>query len=149
MEDVQQVVINVQLDQNASSSQSMPVDGSVKSTQRRTISVLFNLTIQSYMSTFALETRQMQEWQATKARGAFAEIIEAAVAGTPQLIRRRDGKEVVVVSRDYFEANKPNLRDYLLTSGYAEEHDAFDDALRIVREGGRVMFAPRPVKFEE
>jgi prevent-host-death family protein len=91
----------------------------------------------------------MQEWQATKARAAFAEIIEAAVAGTPQLIRRRDGKEVVVVSRDYFEANKPNLRDYLLTSGYAEEHDAFDDALRKVRESASPLFSPRAAKLEE
>ena len=91
----------------------------------------------------------MREWQATKARGAFAEIIEAAVEGTPQLIRRRDGKEVVVVSRDYYEANKPNLRDYLLTSGYAEEHDEFDDALRTVRESGPSMFAPRAANLEE
>jgi prevent-host-death family protein len=91
----------------------------------------------------------MQEWQSTKARGAFAEIIEAAVEGTPQLIRRRDGKEVVVVSRDYFEANKPNLRDYLLTSGYAEEHDEFDDALRKVRESGPSLFTPRAANLEE
>lgn len=91
----------------------------------------------------------MQEWQATKARGACAEIIEAAVEGTPQLIRRRDGKEVVVVSRDYFEANKPNLRDYLLTSGYAEDHDAFDDALQTIRESAPGLFTPRVVSLEE
>jgi prevent-host-death family protein len=91
----------------------------------------------------------MQEWQATKARTAFAEIIDSAVEGTPQLIRRRDGKEVVVVSRDYFEAHKPNLRDYLLTSGYADEHDEFDDAMRKVREGGSAFFGPRVVNLEE
>jgi prevent-host-death family protein len=91
----------------------------------------------------------MQEWQATKARSAFAEIIEAAVEGTPQLIRRRDGKEVVVVSRDYFEAHRPNLRDYLLTSGYADEHDEFDDALRKVRESGPGLFSPRTVDLED
>ena len=33
----------------------------------------------------------MREWQATQARGAIAEIVEAAAAGKPQLIRRRDG----------------------------------------------------------
>ena len=91
----------------------------------------------------------MQEWQATKARGAFAEIIEAAVEGTPQLIRRRDGKEVVVVSREYFEAHKPNLRDYLLTSGYAEEHDEFDDVMQKVRESGSAFFIPRAVNLDE
>jgi len=91
----------------------------------------------------------MQEWQATKARSAFAEIIDSAVEGIPQLIRRRDGKEVVVVSRDYFEAHKPNLRDYLLTSGYADEHDEFDDAMRKVRESGSAFFSPRAVNLEE
>jgi prevent-host-death family protein len=91
----------------------------------------------------------MQEWQASKARGAFAEIIDSAVEGTPQLIRRRDGKAVVVVSRDYFEAHKPNLRDYLLSSGYAEEHDEFDDAMQKVRESGSAFFTPRAVNLEE
>ena len=89
----------------------------------------------------------MREWQATKARAGFAEIIDAAAAGSPQLIRRRDGKEVVVVSRDYFEAHKPNLRDYLLTSGYADEHDEFDEAMQKVRESSSAFFAPRAVKF--
>jgi prevent-host-death family protein len=85
---------------------------------------------------------QMREWQATQARGAFAEIVEAAAAGKPQLIRRRDGKEVVVVSRDYFEARRPNLRDYLLNAGYAEDHDEFDDALAAVRGSAASPFAP-------
>ena len=91
----------------------------------------------------------MQEWQADQARARFDEIIEAAVEGTPQLIRRRDGKQVVVVSCDYFEAHKPNLRGYLLTSGYAEQHDEFDDALRKVRESGPGLFTPRAVDLEE
>jgi hypothetical protein len=91
----------------------------------------------------------MQEWQATRARSAFPEIINAAVDGIPQLIRRRDGKEVVVVSREYSEANKRDLRDYLLTAGYAEEHDPFDDALRRVREGGPEALAPRAFNLED
>jgi prevent-host-death family protein len=95
------------------------------------------------------ETQPVQEWQADNARAAFAEIIEAAVEGTPQLIRRRDGKEVVVVSRDYFEAHKPNLRDYLLTSGYAEEHDEFDDAPITVRKAGAALFARRAETLED
>jgi hypothetical protein len=91
----------------------------------------------------------MQKPQATKARSAFAEVIEAAFEGTTQFICRRDGKEIVVASRDYFEGNKPNLRDYLLTSGYAEEHDEFDDALRRIRESASDPFILREVKFEE
>ena len=54
-----------------------------------------------------------------------------------------------MVSRDYFEAHKPNSRDYLLTSGYADEHDEFDEALRKVRESGPGLFAPRAVNLEE
>jgi len=91
----------------------------------------------------------IREWQATKARGAFAEIIEAAAAGKPQLIRRRDGKEVVVVSRDYFEARRPNVRDYLLSAGYTEERDAFDDALDVVRGSTDSPFAPPMTRSED
>ncbi len=89
----------------------------------------------------------MQEWQGTQARGAFAEIIDAAAEGMPQLIRRRDGKQVVVVSRSWFQAAKPNLRDYLLTAGYADEHDAFDDALESLRADESTLFGPRAVDF--
>jgi PHD/YefM family antitoxin component YafN of YafNO toxin-antitoxin module len=85
----------------------------------------------------------MQAWQAAKARGAFSSIIDAAVDGAPQLIRRRDGKEVIVISREHYEAQKPNLRDYLIRSGYAPEHDEFDEALRKVREDGGAFFCVR------
>jgi hypothetical protein len=91
----------------------------------------------------------MREWQATDALGAFAQIIDAAIKGTPQLIRRQDGKEVVVVSCGPSETNKPNLRDYLLTSGYAEEHDEFDDAMRTVRAGVSALFPSPAVKFDD
>ena len=92
----------------------------------------------------------MQTWLATRARSALPEIIDAAAAGDPQLIRRRDGKEVVVVSREYYEARKPNLRDYLLTSGFAEDDDTtLEDALQKVRESGMGMFAPRPIDLED
>jgi len=91
----------------------------------------------------------MHEWQTTRARAAFAEIVDAAVEGTPQLIRRRDGKEVVMVSGDYFEANKPNFRDYLLTAGYAEEHDEFDDAMQSVRATRSATFGPHGVRLDD
>jgi len=90
----------------------------------------------------------MQEWQADQAGANFEAIVDAAVAGTPQVIHRRDGKQVVVVSRDDFDAHQPNLRDYLLTSGYADKHDEFDDALRTVRESAATLFVPRATTFE-
>ncbi len=91
----------------------------------------------------------MREWQATRARESFPDIIDAAVDGAPQLVRRRDGKEVVVVSKEYYDRTKPNLRDYLLNAGYAADHDAFDDALLKVREGQVGLPAPRPMSFED
>jgi prevent-host-death family protein len=94
-------------------------------------------------------TRPVREWQATKARDALAEIIDAAAEGQPQLIRRRDGKEVVVVSREYFEANKPSLKSYLLRAGYAEGPDEFDEALERVRRSGISPFIPRDISTEE
>jgi hypothetical protein len=42
---------------------------------------------------------------------------------------------VVVVSKDYSDRTQPNLRDYLLESGHAADHDAFGGALNKVREG--------------
>jgi prevent-host-death family protein len=73
-------------------------------------------------------------WQAARARNRFSEIVDAAIDGRPQFIRRRDGHEVVLVSRDYFDRTKMNLKTYLLTAGYAgDEPDAFDKALETVR----------------
>jgi hypothetical protein len=46
-----------------------------------------------------------------------------------------------VVSRDYFEAAKLGLRDYLWNSGYADDHDEFDNALQAVRERGGAFIA--------
>jgi prevent-host-death family protein len=88
------------------------------------------------------------EWQASKARHHFSELVDAAVDGKPQFIRRRDGREVVLVSRDDFEKLKPNLKNYLLTAGYAgDADDAFDIAMRTVREGPPIL-VPRKVDLE-
>jgi prevent-host-death family protein len=76
-------------------------------------------------------------WQAAEARHRFSEIVDAAVEGTAQFVKRRDGKEVVVVSRDYFEKTRPTLKTYLLTEGFAEDgEDAFDKALQDIRREG-------------
>jgi prevent-host-death family protein len=76
----------------------------------------------------------MGNWQAASARTKFTEVIDAAVEGEPQFVQRRDGKEVVIVSRDYFERTKPNMKTYLLNefcSGDGEE--AFDAIMQNVR----------------
>jgi prevent-host-death family protein len=90
-----------------------------------------------------------REWQATKARDALAEIIDAAAEGEPQLIRRRDGKEVVVVSREYFEASKRGLKSWLLTAGYADGPDELDAALEQGRQSPVSPFVPRGAQTDE
>jgi hypothetical protein len=70
--------------------------------------------------------------------------VDAAVAGRPQFIRRRDGQEVVVVSRDHFEKTKANLQTFLLTAGYADDtDDAFGRAVRDARALTGGSFKPR------
>ena len=88
-------------------------------------------------------------WQAAEARHRFSDVVDAAVGGAPQFIRRRDGREVVLVSREYFDRTKPNLKTYLLSAGYAEaEDDAFDVAMRHVRTEGGPLFGRREVDVE-
>jgi hypothetical protein len=87
-------------------------------------------------------------WQAAHARARFAELVEAAIEGRPQFIRRRDGHEVVLVSRDYFDRTKMNLKTYLLNAGFAgDEPDAFDAALRDARTGPQLR--PRATRLKE
>lgn len=86
----------------------------------------------------------MGAWQASSARLRFSEIVDEAVAGRPQFIQRRDGKEVVVVSRDYYEKTKANLKSFLLNAGYSGPgEDAFNSAMRDVRASTANMFALR------
>lgn len=72
-------------------------------------------------------------WQAATARHRFSELVDAAVEGRPQFVRRRDGREVVVVSKEYFEQTKPNLKSVLLSHRFGERGDAFDRALSEAR----------------
>jgi len=89
-------------------------------------------------------------WQAAEARHRFSDVVDAAVEGRPQFVRRRDGREVVIVSKEYFEETKPNLKSYLMTSGYAEAgDDAFDIALRNVRTEGPPLIQPRKIDVKD
>jgi prevent-host-death family protein len=72
-------------------------------------------------------------WQAGAARHRFSELVDAAVDGRPQIIRRRDGREVVVVSKDYYERTKPNLKSVLLSHHFGERGDMFGTALEEAR----------------
>lgn len=88
-------------------------------------------------------------WQATEARVRFAELVEGAMAGVPQVVRRRDGAEVVLVSRAYFDATRPNLRDFLLASagtGSDKEENRLAAAIRGVRATGAMGLAPRKAR---
>ena len=72
-------------------------------------------------------------WQAGAARHRFSELVDAAVDGRPQVIRRRDGREVVVVSKEYYEQTKPNLKSVLLSHRFGERGDVFDTVLEEAR----------------
>jgi prevent-host-death family protein len=86
----------------------------------------------------------MDSWQASVARSRLADIIDRAVDGRPQFIQRRDGKEVVVVSREYYERTRDNLKSYLLGSGYSGPgEDAFDEIIEGIRGSTAGAFAPR------
>jgi len=89
-------------------------------------------------------------WQAAEARNRFSDVVDAAVEGQPQFVRRRDGREVVVVSREYFEQTRPNLKSYLVGSGYADEQDdAFDVAMRGVRSDSSPLLQPRNIELKD
>lgn len=89
-------------------------------------------------------------WQAAEARHQFSEVVDAAVEGRPQFVRRRDGREVVIVSREYFEQTRPNLKSYLVDSGYADDaDDAFDIAMRGIRTEGAPLLRPRNVDLKD
>lgn len=118
-----------------------------------TFKLSFQLTNQRGWPTFVpkgVGTVMADIWQAAEARHRFSDVVDAAVGGKPQFIRRRDGREVVLVSREYFEETKPNLKTYLLSSGYAEEEDdAFDVAMRGIRTEGGPLFEPRDVDLKD
>jgi prevent-host-death family protein len=87
-------------------------------------------------------------WQAGAARHRFSELVDAAVDGRPQVIRRRDGREVVVVSKDYYERTKPNLKSVLLSHRFGERGDVFDTASEEARATLGTTLAPEDFSLE-
>ena len=88
-------------------------------------------------------------WQAAAARHRFTEVVDAAVAGRPQFVRRRDGREVVVVSKEYYEQTRPSLKSVLLSHRFGERGDEFDRALEEARTVLAGAFAPPGFLREE
>jgi prevent-host-death family protein len=88
-------------------------------------------------------------WQAAAARHRFSELVDAAVDGRPQIIRRRDGREVVVVSKDYYEQTKPSLKSVLLSHRFGESGDMFDTALKEARATLGAALAPDDFRARE
>ena len=87
-------------------------------------------------------------WQAAQARHQFSDLLARAAAGEPQVVRRRDGTEVVVLSRDAYERVRPRLGEYLLTHGYADLDDPgerlVEQALRVAQGHAPRSSLPRP-----
>ena len=76
-------------------------------------------------------------WQASEARHKFTDVVDAAVRGEPQFVKRRDERQVLVVSLDYFEKTRPGLKSYLLNEGVPDvTEDAFDRAMKDIRAEG-------------
>jgi prevent-host-death family protein len=88
----------------------------------------------------------LDSWQAATARHRFSELVDAAVEGRPQFVRRRDGREVVVVSREYYEQTRPNLKSVLLSYRFGERGDAFDQALQDAGASMGAAFTPRDLE---
>jgi prevent-host-death family protein len=82
-------------------------------------------------------------WQAAAARHRFSELVDAAVEGRPQLVRRRDGREVVVVSKEYYERTKPSLKTVLMSLRFGSRGDEFDSALDKARSGLAESLTPQ------
>lgn len=88
-------------------------------------------------------------WQAATARHRFTEVVDAAVEGRPQFVRRRDGREVVVVSKEYYERTRPSLKSVPLSQRFGERGDEFDLALEEARTVLAAAFAPPAFQPEE
>jgi len=91
-------------------------------------------------------------WQATEARARLPAVMEAALSGKPQVIRKRTGEEVVVLSRMDYERMKPTLKEYLLHSAGAagdDDDESLEAALRQVRASGAMGFVARQANIGE
>jgi prevent-host-death family protein len=76
-------------------------------------------------------------WQVSEARNNLPEVMKRALSGSPQLIRRRSGEEVVMISRTDYDAMRPTLKEYLLRGGpCADDDDELEKIIARSRSDG-------------
>ena len=92
---------------------------------------------------------QERLWQAADARANLPTVMEGALAGVPQVIKKRTGEEVVVIARADYDRMKPNLKDFLLQSAGLDQDDALDEGIRKTHLNGAMGFAPRSPGLED
>ena len=84
-------------------------------------------------------------WQLTDAREKLEELVAAAAAGDAQAIVTAGGQEVFVVSRKYLEESRSSSDRSVLNRQPSDwEEDAFDEAMKTVREGPLHLGGTRP-----
>jgi 8-oxo-dGTP pyrophosphatase MutT (NUDIX family) len=79
-------------------------------------------------------------------RARLPAVMAPALAGHPQIIRKRNGEEVIVLSRPDYERLRPSLKIFLLMSAGAagDDDDAeLEAAIREVRATGTMGLTPR------
>ncbi|WP_192499358.1 type II toxin-antitoxin system prevent-host-death family antitoxin [Skermanella pratensis] len=86
---------------------------------------------------------QERLWQISEARANLSNVMEGALSGTPQVIKKRTGEEVVVIAREDYKRLKPTLRDYLLQSAGLDSDQVLDEGIRQARSTGTLGLTVR------
>ncbi|TXH35597.1 MAG: type II toxin-antitoxin system prevent-host-death family antitoxin [Rhodospirillaceae bacterium] len=88
-------------------------------------------------------------WQASEARNSFSDLMQRALNGETQIVRHRNGEEIVIMSRAAFEASRPTLKDYLLKGGPRNSDDNdLEEVIAENRANGFGLFGKLPVNKE-
>jgi prevent-host-death family protein len=85
---------------------------------------------------------QERLWQISEARSHLPAVLEGALSGVPQVIKKRTGEEVVVIARSDYDRMKPTLKDFLLQSPRSDD-DMLEEGIRQARATGSMGIAPR------
>jgi hypothetical protein len=91
-------------------------------------------------------------WQASEAQSRLPELVDAALDGAPQVVRRPDGREVVVMAREAVETEAPaaeewkdGFRRWFLDNDLRlAEDDPFFTYLEEARDHLSATFDPSP-----